>query len=254
MTIFDRKRSVLELQKDRLIRVAQTYFPDVELSDNYIWGKLRAAEREIEKKLRVFLEPVVVLPETASQTEMDALDAAGTRWVEESGYDWSPELFQGNSWGFIITRRKPIISVDYIRFEYPISNTTIFTVPDQWIRLDKKYGHIRLLPVGTLVSAPLNSYIMSVMGGGQTVPHILMLRYTAGIKDISEEHPDIVDAIKKLAVLKIIADEFLPTSSSISADGLIESTSIDMDKHHAHIDKTIEDARDELQGIRMIAL
>ena len=254
MSIFDRKQTVLEIQTDRLYRVAQTYFSDVTLSDSYIWDKLRAAEREVEQDLRVFLEPVIVLPESVSQSEKDTLDAAKTRWVEEAGYDWSPEFFQGNAWGFIVARRKPIISVDYLKFIYPISDTTIFTIPDQWIRLDKKYGHIRLLPSGTLVSAPLNSYIMSVMGGGKTIPHILMLRYTAGIKDIKEEYPNIVDIIKKLAVLKILDDEFLPSSSSISADGLTETMSVDMEKYQSKIDNVTNKVRDEIHGIRMMAL
>lgn len=254
MSIFEKKKIVLEIQTDRLYRVAQTYFPDITLSDSYIWDKVRAAERQVEQDLRVYLEPVVVLPEVTPQEERDALDAAGTRWIEEPGYDWHPEFFQGNKWGFIGTRARPIISVDYLKFVYPIAGNTIFEVPDQWIRLDKKYGQIRLLPAGTLVSAPLNSYIMSVMGGGLTVPHILMLRYTVGIKDAFDEYPNVVDAIKKLAVLKIIEDEFLPSSSSISADGLSENISIDTDKYEEKIERIIDNARDEIHGIRMIAL
>ena len=254
MTIFTKKKVVEEIQSDQLVRVASTYFPDVELSDSYIWDNVRAAEAEIEQDLRVFLEPVVVLPESVKQSEKDALDAAGTRWIEAPGYDWEPEFFRGNAWGYLIARHSPVISVDYFKFIYPISDATVFEVPTSWIRIDKKYGHIRILPSGTLLSAPLNSYIMSVVGGGRTVPHVLMLKYTAGIKDVRKDYPNLVKVIKKLAVLKIIEDEFQPSSQSISADGLTQSMSVDTSKYEENIEKTLKKLREEIHGVRMMAV
>ena len=74
------------------------------------------------------------------------------------------------------------------------------------------------------------------------------------------KYPELLDCIKKKAVLKILGDAFLPQSGSISADGLSESLSVDMDKYHDVVD-AILNGRDgngglmaQLHGVRVMAM
>jgi hypothetical protein len=257
MTLFaDSEAATLELRSDRLIVAARTYFPGIYLSDNYIYTKLLAAEKEAEHRLRVFLEPVEIIPEGTDSVITDALDLAGVRWVEEPGYDYEPEMFRGEQWGYIITRQKPIISVTSLMFTYPspAQQPFLMTLPMDWLRIDKKHGHVRIVPTGTPFNAPLGAYVLSVMGGGRTIPAMLRIRYVAGLKSAEIDYPDLVDTIKKLAILNILSDQFLPQSGSISADGLSRSMSIDVDKHKDGVDARLNALRDQIHGIRMIGL
>lgn len=243
MTIFkDKAAIVAELRADRLIVVGEEYLPDVDLSDDYIYGKLLAAEAAIARTLRVHIEPTVILPTGYEQAEVDALPE-GTAWDEEPPYDYDPEFFMGERWGYIVTRQHPIISVDYIEFAYPAPTNTVYRIPHDWIRLDKKYGHIRLVPASQAFSMPLGAFLMQAIGGGRTIPHMIRVRYTAGLgKDAGEvmsNWPDLIDVIKKQAVLGIIKDTFVPTSGSISADGLSQSMGTDLMKYQDVIDHAL---------------
>ena len=73
---------------------------------------------------------------------------------------------------------------------------------------------------------------------------------TAGIKDVHAEYPDLVNVIKRTAVLDILKDAFTPQSGSISADGLSQSVSSDMDKYQDANNKTIASIRDAIHGVR----
>lgn len=225
-----------------------------DLSDQFISDQLEEAEHEAEMALRVFLSPTIVLPENATQEEKDALDLAGTRWVEEPGYDMEPEFFQGDRWGYLLTRHKPIISVERMSFVYPLPMSDIFDVPADWIRVDKKYGHIRLVPGTQAFAAPLSAWIMRVMGGGRTIPHMIQLRYTAGIHNAASRFPALRDLIKRLTTIRILQTRFFPASTSISADGLSESRSVDLSKDMDEINTHFERLRQSIHGVEMMVL
>lgn len=235
-----------------MLLAAKTYFSGTDFLPSYIWDKVRAAEAELERTLRVYFEPVVMMPEGYTADEITALGSA--RWAEEPAYDFSPDMFRGESWGYIVTKHRPIISVSSIKFSYPTPTTLVFDVPAPWIRIDKKYGHIRLVPTGTPFYAPLNAYIMSAVGGGRTIPHMIRISYTAGLSNALTDYPDLADVIKRFAVLKIIEDTFPAQSGSISADGLSQSMSVDMDKYQTSIDRTIDRLRSSIHGIQMVTL
>lgn len=243
MTIFaDKETVVAEIRADRLVVVGGTYLPDIELSDDYIYNKLLAAEASIARQLRVFIEPTEIIPAGYRQQEIDDLPP-DTRWEEEPPYDYDPDFFMGERWGYIVTRQSPIIAVSYIEFVYPAPTNSIFRLPDDWIRLDKKYGHIRLVPASQAFSAPLGAFLMQAIGGGRTIPHMIRVRYTTGLgKDLDEikaKWPDLIDVIKRQAVLSIIKDAFLPASGSISADGLSQTISVDAAKYQELIDHAL---------------
>lgn len=251
--VFPSRAKVLdELRRDNLMIASQTYLSGVEMSDDYLFDKLRAAEAYVQHSLRCYLAPTVIIPDDAPQSEIDALEAAGTRYAQEAAYDYDPSFFSADNWGYIVAKSRPIISVESMRFHYPTPTRSIWEIPHEWIRLDRKYGHIRLIPQAMSVSVPVAGFIMNALGGGRPIPFMIQLRYTAGIKNINAEYPEIVTAIKRMAVLNVLKDSFTPQSGSISADGLSQSVSADMDKYSDSIDKALDTARDQIHGVRFI--
>lgn len=244
LTLFpaDQKTAlVADIRANQLMLAAQDALPGVTLSDDYIYAKLISAEKEISRALKVYLVPTYLVPDDAPQSELDDLDSRSPAisWDQESSYDYVPELFQGNPYGYFRTKSIYINSVASMRFVYPGGNVPYFDVPLDWIKLDRRAGDIRLVPSSSAFLAPLNSWIMSVLAGGREIPMMIQIRYTAGLKNCATEWPDIIDVIKRKAVYKILMESYVPASGSISADGLSQSMSIDMSKYGDAINETL---------------
>lgn len=232
----DRASAIASLRNDRLLVASAGALPSASMSDSYLWDKLIAAEQDTQRDLGVFFQPTKIIPDDAPQDEIDALNAAGIPFAQEAAYDYEASFFRGDRWGYMVTKQKPIVSVDSVRFVYPSSFNQVFDLPKDWVRLDKHFGHIRIVPTSTGFAAPLAAYILQVLGGGHTVPFMIQIRYTAGLENVSTNWLDLVDVIKKRAVLGIVADAFMPQSGSISADGLSQSMSVDVSKYYEIID------------------
>lgn len=228
--------AVASLRADRLMVAAAGALPSVKVSDDYIWSKLIAAEAETSRDLRVYFQPTNIIPDDAPQSEVDAMIASGQPWAQEAAYDYDSSFFRGEHWGYIRAKQKPIISVSSLRFVYPSPTTQVFEIPKDWIRLDKKYAHIRLVPTGVGAIGPMAIYPMQMMYGGSGVPFMVQLRYQAGLTNAAANWPDLVDLVQKRAVLSILTDSYLPQSGSISADGLSQTLSVDMSKYYDLID------------------
>lgn len=226
--------AVAQLRRDSLMLAAQNHFAGVTLDGAYLWDKLQAAEAQASRTLRVKFQPTAYFPLTPTSAQIAAL---GTMpWAEDPAYDYDPDMFQGEMWGFIATNNRPLISVTSLNYIFPSPNNVSFEVPAAWIRMDKKYGQVRIVP-STVASVPVSAFLMQIMGGARVIPHMLQLTYIAGLSNAAVDYPDLVDAVKKMAVLKIIEDSFLPQSGSISADGLSQSMSLDMSKYEDSIDR-----------------
>jgi hypothetical protein len=221
---------------DRLLASMQSYFPDVTLSDAYLLQQIQASEADIRRRLKVYLEPTTLFPYAPSDAEIAAL--AGAPYDEEPGYDYDPAFFSPDSWGYIVLRHRPAISVEFIRFAYTDPSAPLYTIPGDWIRLDKKYGQIRIVPTAQMVTLPLSVFLMQAMGGGRTIPSMIQVKYISGIKNAKTDPQwaDLIDVILKQAVLNIIEGGYLPQSGSISADGLSQSVSFDAQKFRDTID------------------
>jgi hypothetical protein len=247
---------VVILQRDRLMAAARRYFPRIQLSAAYLQRKLLAAEADASRRLRVFFKPRMCLPVFASQEEIAGY-AALTPPVPvylEPGYDYSPDIYSGPRWGLLEVRQRPIVSIESITFTYPSPSDTLYTFPNDWIRPDNKYGVINLVPTQTAVQGiSLNAYILSAFSGGLTVPLTLQVRYMAGLQNVQDDYPDLVDLIFKMASLSILEEQYIPQSGSVSADGLSQSVSLDMDKYSEMIETRIERLRQSINGVRMIA-
>ena len=85
---------------------------------------------------------------------------------------------------------------------------------------------------------------------GRNVPLMMQIRYVAGLQNASRDYPDLRDLVQKMAVLNLLADLFLPQSGSISADGLSQSLSMDLDKYRQSVAERIETVRQAIHGVR----
>jgi hypothetical protein len=223
------------------------------VSESDVWSAIKAAEADAQHRLRVFLRPTYVLPFPVPSTDLAAVPD-GTPWVEEPGYDYEPDLFQGEGWGYLVTRHKPILSVDYIQFAYPQPLSTVWNLPMEWVRLDKKYGHIRIVPAGTSYSAPFSAWMMQVLGGGRNIPQMIRVRYRAGLENAAMQYPDLVDAVKKMAILRMVETQMPGTSESISADGLSQSKSLDLNQYRDAIKSKLDAVSESIHGIKLMVM
>lgn len=240
--------ALAKLRRDRLMMAAAGSMPTVTLSDDYLWDKLQAAESEMAHDLRVPLAPTHFFPTEPSVDEIAAL--AGKPWALDPGYDYQPNDFAYNDkWGFIKLRNKPLQSVSRVRFAYPGGPTAHYDLPLDWIRADKKYGQIQFVPSSTAFAAPLNAFVMQAIGQGRTIPLAIQISYVAGLDNVTANYPELLDAVYKKAALKVVEDAFLPQSGSISADGLSQSMSNDMDKHRDTIDHIINGGKGSNGGL-----
>lgn len=245
--LFVKDFAVEEMRNERLMMMAQRLSKKVKLSDKFIWDKVLAAEAEIGHNLRVPLTPTRFFPHPPTQAQIDELN--GMPWGVDPAYDYDPGFFQGEKWGFLVMRQKPLVSVGRVRFVYPAPTIGFYEIPGDWLRMDRKYGHIRFVPASSPFVAPLNAFILQALGGGRTIPFAIEVDYVAGIENAAQTYPDLIDAVKKLAVLKIIEDKFLPQSGSISGDGLSQSVSIDMSKYRETIDDILNGRKGSNGGL-----
>jgi len=237
-----------ELRADRLMLASSNFFSGDTVTDDYLWQKVLAAESEIAHTLRVPLAPTQFFPYPPTDEQLAALPA-GMPYAVDPPYDYGPEFFQGDSWGYLATRQKPVQTIQLMKFAYPDPASLVFEIPQDWIRLDQKYGVVRLVPSTYAVAVPLSSFIMQAISAGRTIPFMLEVQYIAGIADARKEYPELLDIIKKLAVLKAIEDAFPAQSGSISADGLSQSISVDMSKYRETIDVTLNGERGTNGGL-----
>ena len=244
------------LRFDRLSLVARRLYPQLNnrVTNDLLTETLMAAEADLSQQLRVWFQPRTIIPISAAPSEAAALTAAGAIVEYEPGYDYDPDLFMGNTWGLFELRQKPVVSIGSIVFAYPSQTSTLYTIPPDWVRLEAKYGRFNLVPTNTTLQLPLNSYLLSTLGGGRIVPLMIQIRYVAGIANIQRDYPNIIDLIKRMAVLRLIDTLYLPQSSSASADGLSQSLSWESAKAHDEIKAQIERLRERIHGVNMMVV
>lgn len=252
----NRFSAVKTLREDKLLKATMSILPKFNFGEEDLWRSLLAAEVEVARNLRVRLAPTQVFTALPTQAEIDAL--AGKPYLVEPGYDYGPDFFQGERWGYIVTREKPIISVDKVVFAYPAPDKPVFEIPSDWVRVDRKYGHIQFVPASASFSAPLNAFVVQAFGGGRSVPFGIQVKYVCGLENAARDYPQLVDVVFKTAVVKIVEDALLQSSASISADGLSASRSIDTSKYSDAIDRILNGPpgtngglMSEIHGVRL---
>jgi hypothetical protein len=232
-----RSVALARIRRDRLVMLAASIMPGVEVTDDYLWEKLVSAESQISHMLRVPLVPTHFFPRQPTQEQIDAL--SGQPWEIDQPYDYDPADYRGDRWGMITLRNKPVQEVHDAKLVYPAPTHVVLDVPNQWLRLDRKFGHLQLVPTSSPFLSPLGGLVMSHMSAGRMLPFAMEIEYTAGIQDVATKYPELVDLVQKMAVTKIVEDGFMPSSGSISADGLSQTVSVDVSKYHDDIDRMI---------------
>src|SRR5690606_13966831 len=139
-SLFVRDIVVDELRADRLLLAAKTVLSGAKFSDDYLWDRICTAEAEIAHDLRVPLVPTQFFPHPPTAEQISAL--GGKPWSIDPAYDYDPEFFRGEKWGFLVMRQKPLIEVQRVRFVYPAPTVGFYEIPGDWLRMDRKYGHI----------------------------------------------------------------------------------------------------------------
>ena len=244
--------AVASLRRDRLAGPAQLWLAGVELSDEYLLDKLLVAERHAERRLRLFLTPREMVAEDAPEEEVAALEAAGHRVEREPGYDFEPGGLGGDNWTAISLRHPPVLAIHSCEFRFAGGFT--YLVPPAWFRLDSKVGRLQLVPTGVQALLQMGGQALSVIGGGRTWPLGVRIRYRSGLANARRDHPDLLDLIAKIAVLDVLDDQFMPSSGSISADGLSQTQQWDSGKHRAAIDARLDAIRQSMRGLRLAVL
>lgn len=255
-SLFIKDLVVNEMREDRLMAAAAGAVGSVTVSDEYLWDKVRAAESEISNRLRVPLVPTRYFPRDPTEQELSELD--GMPYVVEPGNDYRPDMFDRDKWGTIVTRARPIIDVLSIKFSYPAEQVGFFEIPTDWVNVDRKYGVVRIVPTSNALITSINGMMLTAVARGRTIPSMIRMVYDAGLEDIENNYPELINLIKKLAVLKVIGDAFLPQSGSLSSDGHSQSISIDMEKYHDEIELALNGPKGSngglmarIHGIRM---
>lgn len=197
MTLFSETQKtaiIAELRANRLVLAGSPYFQAAKLSDDYLYRKLLAAEADAARRLRVLFEPTTIFAGQPTAEEIAALGDAP--WLEEPGYDYDPDMYSGDRWALISTRQAPIISISKYEYLFPTPVISRFVVPPEWLRVDKKYGQIRVVPSGASGGSPVSLFLMQSMGGGRSVPQMIHLRYVAGLANAARDFPDLMDLIQ----------------------------------------------------------
>ena len=125
----------------------------------------------------------------------------------------------------------PVISVEEFAVEYP-SGQSVIVWPDEWLRLDKHHGLLRVVPTAGTLSEILigqgGSFLPAIYNGMQYLPDLFAVSYTAGFED-GELPNNLLDMIGKVASFgpfNIFGDLIAGAgiaSVSLSIDGLSQS-------------------------------
>lgn len=143
------------------------------------------------------------------------------------------DYYRGDYQAFTIIQLEnyPLISVEEFSVDYP-SGQTVVEFPDEWMRLDKHHGLLRIVPTAGTLSQILigagGSYLPLIYGGMDYLPDLFTVSYTAGFEE-GQIPQNLIDIIGKLAALgpfnifgDLIAGAGIATLS-LSIDGLSQN-------------------------------
>jgi hypothetical protein len=133
----------------------------------------------------------------------------------------------------------------------------VLAIPPEWLRLDGKYGHLQIVPIGSQFgyAIPSAGLALTALSGGAVVPQVFHIHYRAGIENIAQAYPDLMDIALRLAALGALKARHMPQSGSISADGLSQSYSApDLGALQEQIDGELADIRASIVGVRFAVL
>lgn len=251
----DRMAALASMRRDYLPALMSGY-GKLNFTDQFIWGRLMAAESKISRALRVPLQPTEFFATPPAEPEIAALN--GAPWAIDPPYDLDQQDVQFRGIRFLRLRMLPVIDVHSVAMVYPGQSRPIFTIPPDWIKLEREHGHLQIVPIGSqfgYYGIPSAGIALATMVGGSTMPHVFHIRYRAGIENILESFPDLLDIALRQASIGALKARFMPQSGSISADGLSQSYSApDFGALQDQIDDELNDIRTSIVGVRFTVL
>lgn len=206
---------------------------------------------------------------------------AAIAWLEhELDIRIAPTTFLGESadyyaadypeFSIIQLENYPVISLEEFKVEYP-SGQTVVTFPDEWVRLDKTHGIVRIVPTaGTLSNIILGqggAFLPAVYSGLSHLPDLFKIDYTAGFQAVPANLLELIGMMAALGPFNIFGDLIAGAgiaNLSVSIDGLsqnIGTTSSATNSGYGarirqyldQIKKQLPNLRRYYKGIRMIS-
>jgi len=215
--------------------VARAVGEDNDLSNPAIMRKLYAAEDFYERDLQIRFGITRVFSDAESRVNhsdatLRITDFDPIRDISEPAYDYQTNLWSDDQWAMIKLRHRPIRSVTQMVFTWAGARR-VWTVPADWVKPDRPYGTINLVPTsGAAVMMTFSAFILSVIAGGRGLPHSIFIDYTTGYseQELCYHHNDLLDGIRLRALLLLggIISNIATggrQSSSLSLDGLSHS-------------------------------
>lgn len=148
-----------------------------------------------------------------------------TESEEEEYHDYHASDYK--NWGFMQLFKYPVQEVTEVTLTY--GQEQGFTIPIEWVKLDKNAGQITLFPshgtAGGLIIGSSGA-IMGLHGRWNHAPQMWRVKYKAGMQQIP---PDLYEAIYKKAVIGVMqvwGDLIIGAgiaNQSVSVDGLSQS-------------------------------
>lgn len=232
------------------------------MSDVTLGNKISVGTARLERELKDFsLTPKVIKSTIVNGIQRAdgsyAVDpdpvAQAAADIFEDPYDYDVNDYI--NWGFLLLRRKPVISVERIRLIYP-TGQTIITYPKEWIKLYSKFAQVHIVPMaGSFNQYPLigqGAMYLPLLSGFLTksIPQLIHVDYTAGLTVIPDDLKDALYKLSAVEVLKAAGAGKAPGIASMStgADGLSESTTLTQSANSQMFGPLIKQYEDDVKA------
>lgn len=234
------------------------------LKDEVIARKIRAAEDFYETDLAIRLQQKKV----ASDPDIRGLVEGTDYDLAEAAYPLDANGFVGDTFCYLRLNLRPVASISRLAFQLP-GMRSAFVVPPDWIKLERKYGRIQLLPITGQFGVQLlqiSSLGLTMLSAGRTLPQVIFVDYVTGFTtaQLQADHQNLLEGILLRASLLLFgivgnvrSGGF--QSGSLSEDGLSRSMSLPSGKYGPYSgaielakenEKDIRDSwRDHQQGV-----
>lgn len=159
------------------------------------------------------------------------------------------------NWGYIQTYKRPVNSVSELKLMY--GNEPAFTVPNEWVKIDKLGGKLNLFPAQGSVNNLILGQTGIIYGLHQRfsyVPQMWSLSYTAGMRaeDIPENLKVLIYKQATCDIMTVWGDLILGAgiaSQSISIDGLSQSIGTTQSAMYGGASARVESYRQDITNM-----
>lgn len=169
---------------------------------------------------------------------------------EDDPYDFDPRAWK--EYGFVQLRHWPLLSVERAVWYSPVKGEIMNMIQNDWLRLYKQFGQIRLFPKGGFSFGPYSVYGPLWTGyGAARYPGGFEFDYTTGYVSsdfVPEGLRSVIGKYATIKALSVIGDGLLAgfSSQSVSLDGLSESFSSTQSATSAYFGARIKEYSDEI--------